>query len=127
MLTVDRRKLFLNTFLGALGAKEILWNNAKLDKIYGTIIYDLNSPDERQDFVWYMTEDSLPSEYVERLLNFLRTQNLIAGDKIIVPISQLNIDFIDETKLNEVWNELFGIEVRMIDDGEETDRYFIHN
>ena len=46
-----KRKLFLEAFLGALGAKEILWTDFKPDKVYGTVIYDPDDEEERQDFV----------------------------------------------------------------------------
>jgi hypothetical protein len=39
----------------------------------------------------------------------------------------LNLDFIEHSKKEKVINKLFDIKVGMIDDGEETDRYFIHN
>lgn len=39
-------------------------------------------------------------------------------DKISAPTEELNIDFIDENKLENIGNELFDIKVRMIDDRE---------
>ena len=53
-----KRKLFLDTFLGALGAIKINWGKESFDRIYGTVIYNETDPDEQQDFVWYMTEQS---------------------------------------------------------------------
>jgi hypothetical protein len=73
-----------------------------------------------------MDESNVPSEDVRKLLLFLSENNLMDIDKIVKPIDELNIDFIAKDKIEKVWNELFEIEVRMIDDGEETDRYFIH-
>jgi hypothetical protein len=123
---LEKRKLFLKTFLGALGAKEILWTNTQVDKIYGTAIYELNNREERQDFVWHMSELNVPNEDVKKLLEFLSKNNLIDIDKIFKPIEEINIDFIDKSNLEKTWNELFNIEVKMIDNGEETDSYFIH-
>jgi hypothetical protein len=124
---LEKRKSFLKSFLGALGAKEILWGDIRFDKIYGTVIYDLTDPEERQDFVWHMTENNVPTEDVKKLLEYLSKNKLIDIDKIFIPIEKLNIDFIDKSKLENVWHELFNIQVRMIDDGEETDCYFIHD
>ena len=124
---MEKRKSFLKSFLGALGAKEILWGDIRFDKIYGTVIYDLTNPEERQDFVWHMTENNVPTEDVKKLLEYLSKNKLIDIDKIFIPIEKLNIDFIDKSKLENVWHELFNIQVRMIDDGEETDCYFIHD
>ena len=123
---MDKRKIFLKTFLGALGAKDILWTNTEFDKIYGTVIYDLNDPEERQDVVWHITETKVPSDDVKKLLEFLSKNNIINIDKIFTPIEEIKIDFIDKSNLEKVWDELFDIEVRMIDNGEETDGYFIH-
>jgi hypothetical protein len=121
-----KRQLFLKSFLGALGAVDILWTDTQIDKIYGTVIYDTSDPDERQDFVWHMTENNVPNDDVKNLVDFLSNKELIDIDKIMTPINEIKIDFIDKYKLDNVWNELFNIEVRMIDDGEETDSYFIH-
>ena len=125
-----KRQIFLKSFLGALGALEILWTNLQIDKIYGTVIYDFSDPEERQDFVWHMTENNVPNDDVKNLIEFLSKNELIDIDKIITPINELKIDFIDKSKLDNVCNELFNIEVHMIDDGVESkqsDRYFIHD
>jgi len=122
-----KRQTFLESFLKALGAVDIKWTDIQNDKIYGTVIYDLSDIDEKQDIVWHMTEDNVPNEKVKKLIDFLSTNNLIDIDKIKQPISQIDIDFIDKSELNNVWDKLFEIEVRMIDDGEETDSYFIHD
>lgn len=122
-----KRQTFLKSFLGALGAVDIIWTDTQIDKIYGTVIYDLSDFDERQDFVWHMTEDNVPNENVKKLVDFLSTNNLIDIDKIISPIEQLDINFIDKSELNNVWDELFEIEVKMLDDGQETDSYFLHD
>jgi len=122
-----KRQTFLKSFLGALGAVDIIWTDTQIDKIYGTVIYDLSDFDERQDFVWHMTEDNVPNENVKKLVDFLSTNNLIDIDKIIRPIEQLDINFIDKSEHNNVWDELFEIEVKMLDDGQETDSYFLHD
>jgi hypothetical protein len=122
-----KRQTFLKSFLGDLGAVDIIWTDTQIDKIYGTVIYDLSDFDERQDFVWQMTEDNVPNENVKKLVDFLSTNNLIDIDKIIRPIEQLDINFIDKSELNNIWDELFEIEVKMLDDGQETDSYFLHD
>ena len=125
-----KRQIFLKSFLGALGAVEILWTDLQIEKVYGTVIYDITDPEERQDFVWHMTENNVPNDDVKNLIEFLSKNELIDIDKIITPINELKIDFIDKIKLDNVLNELFNIEVHMIDDGVEgkqSDRYFIHD
>ena len=122
-----KRKLFLDTFLGALGAVKIIWGDITVNKICGTVIYDEFDPEEQQDFVWHMTEDNVPSEDVRKLIEYIADNNLIDIDKISKPIDEWNLDFIEESQREIVINKLFDIEVRMIDDGEETDSFFIHN
>jgi hypothetical protein len=104
-----------------------MWRDAQPDRLYGTVVYDPNDEEEKQDFVWHMNESNVPSDDVKKLLLFLSENNLMDVDKIIKPIHELKVDFIENDKLEKVWNELFDIEVRMIDDGEETDGYFIHD
>lgn len=115
------------TFLTALGAVRIIWGDTFVDKIYGTVIYDESDPEERQDFVWHMTEDNVPSDDVRKVIEYMANNKLIDIDKIIKPIDELPLNFIEQHQKEKIFNELFNIEVRMIDDGEETDRYFIHN
>ncbi len=62
----QRREEFLKTFLTALGAKNIEWSKSENDKLFGTVIYDIQDTDERQDFVWHMTEDKVPSDEVKK-------------------------------------------------------------
>lgn len=122
-----KRKTFLQSFLGALGAERIIWGDISDDKIYGTVVYDENDPEEQQDFVWYMTENDVPSDEVRKVIDHLSDNNLIDIDKIIIPIEQLKLDFIEQSKREKILYEMFNIEVRMIDDREETDRFFIHD
>lgn len=123
----NKRKLFLEVFLTALGAEKIEWGKSEEDKISGTVIYDSTDAEERQDFVWHMTENEVPSEEVKMVIKYLADNNLIDIDKIIKPVEELNLDFIEQSKREKVIDDLFNIEVRMIDEGEESDRYFIHD
>ena len=44
-----RRKQFLIEFLGALGAKEIQWQKETDASISGTVIYEIDDPEEVQE------------------------------------------------------------------------------
>lgn len=68
-----------------------------------------------------MTEDKVPSEEIKKLIKYIADNNLIDIDKIIKPNDELILDFIEQSKRQKVIIELFDIEVRMIEDGEETD------
>jgi hypothetical protein len=122
-----KRKSFLATFLKALGAQKILWGSCDSEKIYGTVIYDEADQEERQEFVWKMSEENIPSSNVEKVIRFLAENNLISIDKIIQPIEELAIPFLSPEEKQLAFTELFNVTVNMVDNGIETDIYFIHN
>jgi hypothetical protein len=121
-----KRKLFLETFLRALGAVLISWGKVEQDKIYGTVVYDLTDPEDRQDFVWHRTEENVPSGDVRKLIQYLSDNHFIDSDRITIPLYEYHFDFIEPSKQKQVIDELFHIEVKMVDEGEETDTYFLH-
>ncbi|UOG75865.1 hypothetical protein MTX78_04530 [Hymenobacter tibetensis] len=122
-----KRKLFLQTFLGGLGAANIVWGNEEPTSIRGTVLYQDTEVDESQDFVWYMTEDRVPAEDVRDALSYLYTHGYIQGDKVDRSAWSLKPVFIAPARWESVLDELFEIEVRMLDNGVETDCYFLHN
>ncbi len=121
-----KRKRFLQSFLGALGAKQIIWTSQDDNSIFGTVIYDETDPDERQDFVWHMTENNVPNDTIIDLLTYLTTKSLIDNDHLIVPVAEIEIPDIDDETRDKLFDELFRVSVDMIDSGKETDFYFIH-
>ena len=122
-----KRKLFLETFLGALGGVKIDWGEENFDEVYGTLIYDEDDLEERQDFVWHMSEKDVPSDDVIKLIQYIKENNLIYGDRITRKIYDSDLNFVDQSKQEEMVNALFKVEVTMIDNGEETDKFFIHS
>jgi len=122
-----RRQLFLETFLKALGAQNILWGKIDDEKIYGTVIYDEADFEERQDFVWKMREENVPSKNAEKLLNALRENNLISVDKIVKSVAELSSAFLSEEEKQLALEEISKVSVMMIDDGIESDTYFLHH
>ncbi len=73
-----------------------------------------------------MTEDNVPSEDVRKVIKYLDDNNLIYIDKIIIPITKLNFDFIKPFEQQKVLDVLFDIEVRMIDEGKESEIFYSH-
>lgn len=110
-----------------MGAKKILWIAENEDSIWGTVIYSRGDPDEKQDFVWHMTENNVPNDNIVDLLTYLTSKNLIYNDHITVPIEEIDIPGMDKETMNTLFNELFGVVVNMIDNGEETDIFFMHD
>lgn len=128
-----RRKKFLQEFIGALGAVKILWREETIDEISGTVIYDLNDPEERQDFVWHASEDEVPHQNVLDLAKLLRKQELLNIDQIRVTRSELKDRYnkmyeriTSDQEFEKILDKLESIEVPMVDEGRETDAYFIH-
>ncbi|MBU2873456.1 hypothetical protein [Marinobacter salexigens] len=127
------RKSFLAQFLGALGAERINWGLETENYISGTVLYELDDPEEFQDFCWHKSEAELPSQQVFSLAKVLREERLLSIDKITVSRGELKKRYeaacgiqMELKEFESVLESLEEIEVPMVDDGEETDIYFIH-
>ena len=128
-----KRKEFLTEFLSALGAIKILWHKELDDYISGTVIYELDDPEEMQDFCWHKSENNLPDNTTFQIVTILNKHNLLDIDKLTISRKELHSLFNKDLKTSlsinafeQALEELERIEVSMIDDGEETDSYFIH-
>lgn len=85
--------------------------------------------DEKQEFCWHVNEHNIPSDELIQLIKVIRDNKFNRTDKIIVTADTIfeKSGWTDRTKFNSTYDKLFDIEVKMIDDGEETDSYFIHD
>ena len=127
------RKAFLQEFLGALGAVEIQWLKETDDEISGTVIYEINDPEEKQDFVWHKSENDMPDQDVVNLVKLIHKDKLLSIDQIKVTRLELNSKFNKaygctktEQEFSDILESLETIEVPMLDEGRQTDAYFIH-
>ncbi len=109
--------------------------NAKIEEykimgqhVFGTIGW-LNEED-KQDFVFKVDFDTSHINNVKLLCDFLYERDLINGDQIVVS----EVDLLQTLK-KEGWNEieakvainsLCSLDVKMLDEGEETDSFFVH-
>ena len=128
-----RRKQFLIEFLGALGANEIQWLKETDTSISGAVVYEINNPEEVQEFVWHIRESEAPSDEVRKLAQLLNEQELLSIDQIRVSRHELRNLFskklgyvVPENEFRAILEALESIEVPMVDEGKETDVYFIH-
>jgi uncharacterized protein YjfI (DUF2170 family) len=128
-----KRKEFIAEFLGALGAESIEWREENDRLISGVAIYDKSDPEEIQEFCWHTSESKVPSMNVLNLAKLLNVKKLLNIDKISVTRAELRGQYnemfganVSESEFSEILNELEKIEVPMIDEGKETDAYFIH-
>ena len=128
-----RRKQFLKEFLGALGAKEITWQKESETSISGTVIYEVDDPEETQEFIWHVKESDTPSEEIRELAELLNKEGLLSIDQI--KISRLELRnlyskkqgrIVPEQEFLAILEALESIKVSMVDEGKETDVYFIH-
>ena len=128
-----KRRGFLTEFLGALGAESIEWHEETEKLISGRVIYEKNDPEEIQDFCWHKDEEETPSTHALELVKLLNKKNLLSIDQISVTREELRLLYnemfgsnITEPRFIKILEELEEIEVPMVDDGKETDAYFIH-
>jgi hypothetical protein len=126
-MIIDKRQIFLDHFLGLYGVDKVEINNVDTDKIYGIANY--LDEDETQEFCWHMTEENVPSEDLIQLIKIIKDNKFNRTDKIIVTADTIyeKSGWTNRSKFNITYDKLFEIEVKMIDDGEETDSYFIHD
>ncbi len=130
---MDRRQEFLAEFLGALGAQEIRHLQVTPAAISGTVVYDPSYPEEQQDFRWSIPPTAAPSPAVIRLIGLIRNGGLLHSDKLLVSRQDLLARFnagqdpgYSPEQFTVILEELLQIEVPMLDDGVESDHYFIH-
>lgn len=78
-------------------------------------------------------ENDIPSEHAFHLVELLNRKRLLYSDKITTSVEELrgyyNREFgepLEEAKFEEVLREVLEFKVPMMDDGKETDYYFIH-
>ena len=123
---MNKRQQFLSSFLGALGAEEIKWAEISDRFVTGTAIYDKTNPEEAQDFKWTMTESESPDNETRILMEYIFQENLLDIDRLKRPVDEIKVSGLTDKEKNSAFNRLLDVRVRMVDEGEETDSYFIH-
>lgn len=140
---ISARRQFLEAFLGALGAAEILDYVEQSNAVTGAVRYAADSEvidlsgdegEELQPFVWRLTEAEAPSLLTYRIVEVMERYQLLHLDKMRVSretlLSVLETDSeqtVDREEFDEALEALFAIEVPMVEDGEETgDVFSIH-
>jgi len=97
-------------------------------KVFGTVGW-LNEED-KQDFVFNIDFDISILGKVKLLCDFLNKKKLVDGDRIIVSENDLleMLEKEDWTVIDakDTINCLYSLEVKMLDQGEETDSFFLH-
>ncbi len=127
-----KREEFISAFLGAFG-ETVVVTAIESDHVSGTVIYDAADAEERQDFCWHASDAKLPSDSAYRLACLIEEEALLDIDRITLPQNTLRQKYngrwgvkLKSQEFEQVLRELESIKVRMVDDGEETDTFFMH-
>lgn len=122
----SKRLKFLESFLKLYEVDKIELINETVDSISGIAIYDESDGEERQEFIWYMYENEVSSKELNILIEKIVSKKWHDGDKVSNHIENYEFsEFSNETR-DEILDELFNVNIKMIDDGVETDSYFVH-
>ncbi len=122
----SKRLLFLKSYLKLFGVEKIDLIKETADFINGIAIYDENDPEESQEFVWHKTEKDVPSAQLNNLIDKIAMNKWHNGDKISTQIEEMEFDEFDNITRDKILEELFDVSIRMVDNGQETDSYFVH-
>lgn len=128
-----KREEFILKFLEALGAESVLIDEINRGSIKGTVVYNSQDPDERQDFCWHRSVEESISSDLFVLIDLILKHRLLDIDKLKSSREELRLLYnqnnpqkLPQAEFDGLMNELIQINVHMVDDGEETDSYFIH-
>lgn len=125
-------KGFLDAFFEMLDLIIISYGqiNSSVFGILTGVGSDVNELWQHQNFYWLIDKSESELSDLVILCKFLNEKNLINGDNIIISENEL-IERIGELGWNnekgqKVVDDLFSIEIKMIDEGEATDSFFVH-
>jgi hypothetical protein len=122
-LIIDFLKAFFNLFKASIEDYKIVDK-----KVFGILGW-LNEED-KQNFVLKIDFDISALTKPKLLCDFLFANDFINGDTIIVSESDLIFKLVNdgwkEIDAKESINFLCSFDVKMVDDGEETDSFYIH-
>ena len=125
-MSKSNRLNFLKSYLKLYGVEKIELTNETVNSISGIAIYDENDLEERQEFIWHKSEKEIPSPELNILIEKIVAEKLHNGDKISEYIVELEFEEFDNSTKDKILTELFDVRIRMVDDGKETDSYFVH-
>lgn len=118
---------FLKNFFSLFDAdieKYTLQNNI----LKGSVFWP-DDPD-KQDFKWIITIDSYEAANLSELCYIIKTKGYNRNDHILISEEQLSFNLQkygwEKEMANSMIEKLLHIEIKMIDDGKETDSFFVH-
>ncbi|MDL2262667.1 hypothetical protein LJC11_04090 [Bacteroidales bacterium OttesenSCG-928-I21] len=98
------------------------------NEVIGTIEWE--GEEDIQDFCWEIPNEQIDFSQLTSLCVFIRENNLIYGDQIIISYDEL-LKLLKKDGWNFEYAKssldyLCSFEIKMIDDGEETDSFYVH-
>jgi hypothetical protein len=97
-------------------------------KVSGLI--EWQDEEEKQAFSWLTDLDDVALDKAKRICDYLTVNGLLNGDKILLSEGELKHRLTElGWSLSEAGDNidcLCSVEVKMVDDGEETDSFFVH-
>ncbi|WP_373060339.1 hypothetical protein [Zunongwangia sp. H14] len=122
----SKRLNFIKSYLKLYDVQKIELTKETDKFIQGFAIYDESDPDEIQEFIWKKRESETSPQELIILIDRIVKEKMHSGDKLNKQIENIQFDEFDDEKRQKLLEELFEIEINMIDHGEETDSYFVH-
>ncbi|MEQ3108184.1 hypothetical protein [Bacteroides salyersiae] len=116
---------FLNSFFNIYHAY-VIEVGALNGRVQGKIMY---IDEETQEFVWYYSSfNEIPRAI--QLLDILKKNEWLHNDKVIISkqdvVNYLKYMGWENVDINTTFLFLFSLKIKMVDDGKETDSFFIH-
>lgn len=120
-------KEFLTSFF-ALFKAYLIELKIEYNKVYGIVSW--KGEEEKQSFYWEINFEKSILQKIRLLCEFLIKHDLILGDKISISLSELKAKLQkygwDLNEAEKVIDQLCSVKIKMLDDGDETDSFFIH-
>ena len=116
---------FLNSFFNIYHAY-VIEVGALNGRVQGKIMY---IDEETKEFVWYYSSfNEIPRAI--QLLDILKKNEWLHNDKVIISkqdvVNYLKYMGWENVDINTTFLFLFSLKIKMVDDGKETDSFFIH-
>jgi len=126
-MQVSKRLNFLKCFLKLFGVEKIELTKTSVNSISGIAIYeDEMDLEDRQEFIWHKSENEVPSAELNILIEKIVAEKWHNGDKIADDVEKMEFTEFDNLTRDKILDELFDVKISMVDDGEETDSYWVH-
>ncbi len=102
--------------------------NIDSETIEGTLLW--GNEEDTQEISWPIPHENIEFNDLIELIDYILTNKLMEGDKITISeknlIQKLNLTGWDSQKATKSINDLCNISIKMVNNGAETDSFFIH-